>query len=79
MRQATDSEAADRGGCSLKAEQSAEAAVAVAGTAHAAFEGVVGIHSYWVAEDAPGLEVREVVEGMLVEVRLGRGGRYVGS
>lgn len=77
-----DSEAADRDGCSLKAEQSAEAAVAVAvaRTAHAAFGVVVGIHSYWVAEDAPGLEVREeVVDGMLVEVRLGRAGRDVGS
>jgi hypothetical protein len=71
-------EAADRDCCSEQVGQSAVAAAA--GTAHAAVGGVVGSHSYWVAEDAPGLEVREELEeGMSVEVHLGRGGRYVGS
>ena len=55
------------------------AAAGVVGTAHATFGGVVGSHSYGAAEDAQGLEVREVGAGMLVEVHLGRGGRYVGS
>lgn len=65
--------------CSLGVAQSGAAAVVV-GTAHAAFGGVVGSRSYGAAEDAQGLEVREEVEaGMLVEVHLGRGERFVGS
>ena len=68
----------DRDYCSPEVEQSGEAAAV--GTAHASFGGVVGIHSYWVDENAQGPEVREEVHGgMVVEAHLGRGGRYVGS
>lgn len=72
----------DRDYCPPEAEQSGEAAEAaeVVGTAHAPFGRVVGSHSYWVAEDAHGLEVREEVQGgMVVDVHLGTGGRYVES
>ena len=69
----------ERDYCSPEAEQSGAAAVVV-GTAHAPFGGAVGSHSYWVAENAHGLEVREEVRGgMVVEVHLGTGGKYVGS